>query len=89
MAEHYKNRHVVSVQNFELETLALFLSGIGVMLLVRQEIRTAYVQLIASVAGMIIFCLIIRFIENPDKIAKFRLPLMIFAVMLLRVPSEL
>lgn len=71
--------------NFELETLALFLSGIGVMLLVRQEIRTAYVQLIASVAGMIIFCLIIRFIENPDKIAKFRLPLMIFAVMLLSV----
>ena len=70
-------------KSFELEALALFLTGIGVILLVRQVERSAYVQLIAAVAGMIIFCIIIKLIENPDKINKFRLPLMIIAVLLL------
>ncbi|MDD5796708.1 MAG: FtsW/RodA/SpoVE family cell cycle protein [Oscillospiraceae bacterium] len=71
--------------NFELESLALFLTGMGVMLLVRQELRSAYVQLIAAVGGMILFCVIIKVIENPDRIAKFRLFLMILAVCLLGV----
>ncbi len=69
--------------SFELEALALFLTGIGVILLVRQVEKSAYVQLIAAVAGMILFCIIIKLIENPDRIIKFRLPLMIIAVLLL------
>lgn len=69
--------------NFELEALALFLTGIGVILLIRQVEKSAYVQLIAALAGMIIFCVIIKLIENPDKINKFRIPLMIIAVLLL------
>ncbi len=69
--------------NFELEALALFLTGIGVMLLVRQVERSAYVQLIAAAVGMILFCIIIKFIENPDKVNKLRIPAMIIAVGLL------
>jgi len=69
--------------NFELESLALFLTGIGVMLLVRQVERSAYVQLIAGGIGMVLFCIIIKAIENPDKVNKIRLPMMIFAVGLL------
>ena len=69
--------------NFELESLALFLTGIGVMLLVRQVERSAYVQLIAAGIGMVLFCIIIKAIENPDKVNKIRLPMMIFAVGLL------
>ncbi len=71
--------------NFELESLALFLTGIGVILLVRQELRSAYVQLIAAVLGMILFCVIIKIIENPDRLAKFRIYLMILAVGLLGI----
>ena len=69
--------------SFELEALALFLTGIGVMLLVRQVERSAYVQLIAAVVGMIIFCVIIKLIENPDQVNKLRIPMMIAAVVLL------
>lgn len=69
--------------NFELESLALFLTGIGVMLLVRQVERSAYVQLIAGGIGMVLFCIIIKAIENPDKVNKIRLPMMVFAVGLL------
>ena len=75
--------HILRRVSFELEALALFLTGIGTILLVRQVERSAYVQLIAAVVGMIIFCVIIKLIENPDTIYRFRLPLMIFAVGLL------
>lgn len=71
--------------NFELEALALFLTGTGVMLLIRQEVRSAYVQLIAAVAGMVLFCILIKLIENPDKVNKLRRPMMIVAIGLLLV----
>ncbi len=71
--------------NFELESLALFLTGSGIMLLVRQELKSAYVQLIAAVVGMVLFCVIIKIIEDPDRIMKIRIPLMIVAVCLLGV----
>ena len=73
--------------SFELESLALFLTGVGVMLLVRQVERAAYVQLIAAVVGMALFCVIIKFIEDPDRTSstKLRYGLMIAAVGLLGV----
>lgn len=73
--------------SFELESLALFLTGMGVMLLVRQVERSAYVQLIAAVVGMALFCVIIKFIEDPDRtsLTKLRYGLMIAAVGLLGV----
>lgn len=73
--------------SFELESLALFLTGVGVMLLVRQVERSAYVQLIAAVVGMALFCVIIKFIEDPDRTSstKLRYGLMISAVGLLGV----
>lgn len=70
---------------FELEALGLFFTGIGVMLLARQELRSSYVQLIAAVAGMIVFCVLIKFIENPDRIGRWRLIIMIVAVLLLGI----
>lgn len=71
--------------NFELEALASFMTGIGVLLLVRQEIRSAYVQLIAAVVGIILFCIIVKFIEDPDRVDNWRMPIMIAAVALLAV----
>lgn len=73
--------------SFELESLALFLTGVGVMLLVRQVERSAYVQLIAAVVGMALFCVIVKFIEDPDRTSstKLRYGLMIAAVGLLGV----
>ncbi len=53
---------------FELEALALFLSGIGTILLARQYERSAYMQVISTVVGFVIFCAIIKLIEDPDKL---------------------
>ena len=70
---------------FELESLAIFLSGVGVMLSVRQELRQTFVQIIAAAIGMVVFCLLIKFIENPDRVTKWRWFIMIAAVGLLGI----
>ncbi len=71
--------------NFELEALGLFLSGIGVMLLVRQELRSAFVQLIAMTIGLILFSFLVKFIENPDRVNSWRMAIMIGAIGLLGI----
>lgn len=79
------SRFILKRAAFELEALGLFFTGIGVMLLARQNLQSAYTQLIAAVAGMIVFCILIKFIENPDRIGQWRLIIMIAAVLLLGV----
>ena len=69
--------------NFELEALGLFLTGIGVFMLVRQVERSAYTQLIAAGLGIVLYCVIVKFIEDPDKVQKIRIPMMIVSVVLL------
>lgn len=61
------------------------MSGIGIMLLVRQELRQAYVQLIAMIIGIVLFCFLVKFIENPDRVNSWRMAIMIGAVLLLAV----
>ena len=75
---------------FEIESLCLFMTGIGVMLLARQitpgaTLQPAYVQLAGAVIGMALFCFIVKFIENPDIIGKWRHIIMIGAIGLLAV----
>lgn len=70
---------------FELEGLAIFLTGIGVMLSVRQGLHQTYVQIIACAIGMAFFCFMIKFLQNPDRVNKWRIAIMIIAVALLGV----
>ncbi len=74
------SRKVLGRVNFEIEALALFMTGTGVMMLVRQVLRQSITQTIATAIGMIGFCIIIKMIEDPDRIEKFRIPLYILAV---------
>ena len=74
------SRKVLGRVNFEIEALALFMTGTGVMMLVRQVLRQSITQTIATAIGMTGFCIIIKMIEDPDRIEKFRIPLYILAV---------
>lgn len=71
--------------SFELEALAILLSGTGIMLLVRQSFKQALVQTIACFIGIAGFMILIKFMENPDRLRKWRLIIMIAAVGLLAV----
>ncbi len=68
---------------FELEAIALFLSSIGILLAASHDIRTGWVQLITAICGAIGFCLLIKFIEIPDRVMKWRLIITIGAVAVL------
>lgn len=77
--------HVLNRVNFEIEALSLFLSGMGVLLLVRQDLRTAFVHLVAMAVGIVLFCVLVKFIENPDRVNSWRMAIMIGALILLAI----
>ena len=68
--------------NFELETLAIFLSGIGITIIYSKSDREAYVQMISFTLGMILFLFLVQFISNLDKVMKWRIAIYIGAIAL-------
>lgn len=57
--------------NFEIESLAFFLTSIGVLISVHQIERQAIVQIAAAVVGIILFEFLIKFLEVPDRVGKW------------------
>ena len=57
--------------NFEIESLGFFLTGTGVMLSVHQSEKQAIVQIISAVAGIVLFELLIKFLEDPDRVVRY------------------
>ena len=70
--------------NFELETLAMLLSGIGIITISAVDIKAAYTQMLAMAFGIGLFFIILFFIKNPDRAMKFR-PYVAAAALLLFV----
>ncbi len=66
--------------NFELEMLAFFLSGIGIALICGDDVKETYTQVATVIMGMVLFCLILWFIEDPDRVMKWRLWISIGAI---------
>lgn len=79
------SRGVFGRKNFELEILAVFLTGTGSMLLVEQDIMDAWIQIIAAMAGATFYMFMLLFIANPDRIVKWRMAVMIVALGFLAV----
>lgn len=79
------SRGVFGRKNFELEILAIFLTGTGSMLLVEQDIMDAWIQIIAAMAGATFYMFMLLFIANPDRIVKWRMAVMIVALGFLAV----
>ena len=76
-------RAVFKRKSFELESLALLLSGSGIVLCASHDQHQALVQLAAMILGIGIFCFMLWFIEIPDRVMKWRLAISILALLLL------
>lgn len=59
--------------SFEIETIAYLLSGIGITLLAACNIDAIKTQLAAMLIGILLFCFLIWFMNDMDRVAKFRL----------------
>ena len=66
--------------SFELETVGLLLSSIGILLLTGEG--DSMTQLVSMIIGIVIFSLLIIFLENTDFVAKYRYILGGFAILL-------
>ncbi|MBQ4569100.1 MAG: FtsW/RodA/SpoVE family cell cycle protein [Ruminococcus sp.] len=71
--------------NFELETLAVLLVGAGSILLVSQDIMDAWIQIIAAMIGAAGYLIMLKFIENPDRIVNWRMAIMIISLVFLGI----
>lgn len=65
-----KLRHHVS---FEIETVSYLLSGIGINLLAAENMNAARTQVIAMLIGVVLFCFLLWFMNDLDRVAKCRL----------------
>ena len=66
--------------SFELETVGLLLSGIGIMLLSGADIEGVKTQMIATILGISIFMFLIWFMGNADRVERFRIVFAIGAI---------
>lgn len=57
--------------NFEIESLAFFLTSVGVVLSVPQSERQAIVQIASAVIGIVLFEFLIKFLEDPDRVGRW------------------
>ncbi len=70
---------------FELETVGLLLSSIGIMLLTGEDADGVLTQIIAMIIGIVLFSALLIFLEDSDRVTKYRLwlaggALLLFAI---------
>lgn len=68
--------------NFELESLGILLSGIGIITISAADIKETYMQMIAMGCGIVLFLVILFFVKNPESAMKFRPYVAGFALLL-------
>ena len=79
---YFISKYIFNRVNFELESLSLFLCSIGLGIISSESIKETYVQIIAMTLGLMLFCFIIWFVEDPDRVMKWRLKISIIAIVL-------
>ncbi|WP_255575491.1 FtsW/RodA/SpoVE family cell cycle protein [Caproiciproducens faecalis] len=68
--------------SFELETIAFLLSSIGILLISGTGVENTYLQLGALFGGILLFCTMIWFLSDLDRVMRWRLAIGILAVLL-------
>lgn len=72
-------------RNFELEFIAFFLSGVGLVTIGSIDAESAFKQLLMVVAGVLVFVFLVFLMGNVDLCMKLRLPVAVMAILLLLV----
>lgn len=68
--------------SFELETIAFFNSGVGVLLISGTGIKSTWFQLAALAVGIVLFCFIIWFLGDLDRAMRWRAAIGVLAILL-------
>ncbi len=68
--------------SFEIETICYLLSGMGVALLAAYNLEGIKTQLAAMGIGILLFCFLIWFMNDMDRVARFRVYIAAGAILL-------
>lgn len=77
------NRIFLQRANFDLETIAFFLCGIGILVIASDSIKDTYTQIVAMIIGMGLYMFLQWFLEEPDTVMRWRLIMALGAIGLL------
>lgn len=78
---YFFSRRILKRVSFEIETVALLLSSIGILLLSAQGLDGLMTQLAACIGGIFLFCFLIWFMGDLERVMKVRLYIAIGAIL--------
>lgn len=73
-------RAVLKKVNFELELIAFFLCGVGMTVITSIDKGLLKTQLIATILGVIVYDILLWFLQDVKRVMAVRLPLAIFTI---------
>jgi len=79
---YFFSRRILKRVSFEVETAALLLSSIGILLLSGQGLKAVKMQLIGFLLGIVLFCILVWFVSDLNRVMKARM-IIAFAALLL------
>ena len=79
----FVSKYIIRRSNFELETLGIFLSGVGIINSAGADVKSTYTQIICLGIGIVFFEIILAFIKDPDIAMKFRPYIAVISLVLL------
>lgn len=81
-ALYFFSRRILKRVSFEIETVGLLLSSIGIMLLSGEGLDTVKMQIAAFGIGIVLFCFLVWFMSDLERVMKLRLYIAIGAILL-------
>ena len=81
-ALYFFSRRILKRVSFEIETVAILLSSIGILLLSGQGLDAVKTQIIAMLIGVFLFCFLVWFMSDLERVTKVRLYIAIGALLL-------
>ena len=84
-ALYFFSRRILKRVSFEIETVALLLSSIGILLLSGEGLDAIKMQVAAFGIGIVLFCFLVWFMSDLERVMKVRLYIAIAAILLFAV----
>lgn len=79
---YFFSRRILKRVSFEIETVGLLLSSIGILLLSGEGLDTVKMQIAAFDIGIVLFCFLVWFMSDLERVMKLRLYIAIGAILL-------
>ena len=79
---YFFSRRILKRVSFEIETGGLLLSSIGILLLSGEGLDTVKMQIAAFGIGIVLFCFLVWFMSDLERVMKLRLYIAIGAILL-------